>query len=78
MSFVIVDRNAIHANDQDGGDRATIVLYPDAGLPSSHHELAIRDRRGNVVGTFQSNRPGRTQADRPHVWFELGPGAVTP
>lgn len=73
VTFVIVDRNAIHANDQDGGDRPAIVIGGDAPLPPCHvRELEILDQAGAVVGRFKSQSRGRpVDSQRPHVWFEL-------
>lgn len=74
--FVIVDRNAIHENDQDGGDRPTIMLYLGDDSPDACRVLEVYDSGGVLVGTFRSQALHRhVDYDRPHVWFELAPGA---
>lgn len=76
VSFVIVDRNAIYDNDRDGGDRPVIALYHCGCMPPEvAHELEVRID-GQLVGRFKSQSAKRPcDPKRPHVWFELEPGA---
>jgi len=77
VTFVLVDRNAIHDNDGDGGDRAPLVVHTTPDKCSSAHQLVVRDRAGQVVGRFVSQSSNRAvNGQRPHVWFELEAGTI--
>ena len=66
--WIHVDKNAIAANDADGGTRPTIVV----SRTTPHGTESI-----SVVHEFHSDGPFRVvsqqrqrRADRPHVWIE--------
>lgn len=64
MTWIHVDKNAIAANDRDGGQRPVLVVNAAGGgmLATNHFK-----GHGFEVRTQYSH----PQADRPHAWIEV-------
>lgn len=62
--WVMVDKNAIAANDADGGQRPAIVLTDPNGVQTRHRTLT-------GPGWHLACQSDTPRADRPHIWLEL-------